>query len=108
MIFNQKMQLFLDGLKVKLKKMTGRIKSRGMKPKAPISALTSPKNGSKAAIVVAIIAEMDLEITLDVTLLRENGLEFESTNIFSRSIFAGCKYTIAKGPVPGGCNTEES
>lgn len=92
-IFNQNMILLLDGLKVKLKKTTGRIKSRGMKPKAPMSAFTSPKNGSNAAIVVAIITEMDLEITLDITLRRENGLHFGSTNISSRSMFAGCKYT---------------
>lgn len=53
--FNQKMGLRFDGLKVKLKKSTGSMKSRGKNQNAPITALMSPKNGSIAAKVVAML-----------------------------------------------------
>lgn len=70
--FTQKIGRLLDGLNVKLKQTAGRTKSSGMNPKAPISELISPKNGSMAAIVVAMTTDSDLKITLGTTFLTEN------------------------------------
>lgn len=71
-LFTQKMGLLLDGLNVKLKQTAGSTKSSGMNPKAPIRELISPKNGSMAAIVVAMTTDSDLNITLGTTFLTEN------------------------------------
>ena len=68
-VFNQKMGLRLDGLKVNLQKSIGSMKSRGKNPKAPITALMSPKNGSIAAMVVAAMTDSDRDITLGITLI---------------------------------------
>lgn len=72
MLFNQKVGLNFDSLNVELKKNIGRTKSRGMKPKAPIKELRSPKNGSIAAKVVAMTIITDRSITLGITLRTEN------------------------------------
>lgn len=89
--FNQKTRLCFDGLNVKLKKTTGKMKSRGMKPKAPMKALMSPKNGSIAAIVVAITTDSDLETILGITLRADHSLLFGSANVLSSTSFVGCK-----------------
>lgn len=89
--FNQKMGLRLDGLNVKLKNTTGKMKSSGIKPNAPIIEFMSPKNGSMAAIVVAIVIANDREITLGITLRLENSGLFGSANVCSSTSFVGCK-----------------
>jgi len=89
--FNQKTMLLFDGLNVKLKKTTGKTKSRGMKPKAPINELISPKNGSIAAIVVAMMTDIDLETALGITFRAENSFRFGSEKVFSSTSFVGCK-----------------
>lgn len=91
MMFNQKMGLFFDGLNVKLKKTTGNMKSSGMKPKAPITALMSAKNGSIAAIVVDITTDSDREINLGTALRPENSGLLASPNVRSSTSFVGCK-----------------
>ena len=91
--FTQKVRLRLEGLKVRLKNTTGKTKSKGKKPKAPMNAFMSPKNGSTAAIVVDTTIERDLEITLGITFRRENRLLLGSASIPSSTSFAGCKYT---------------
>ena len=85
------MGLFLDGLNVKLKNTTGKIKSRGMKPKAPMTALMSPKNGSIAAMVVAMTTEREREISLGITLRVENSVLDGSPNVLSSTSFVGCR-----------------
>lgn len=90
-MFNQKTKLRFDGLKVKLKNTTGKMKSRGMKPKAPITELMSPKNGSIAATVVAVMTDSDREITLGITLRAENSLLVGSANALSSTSFVGCR-----------------
>lgn len=89
--FNQKMGDRLDGLNVKLKKTAGKMKSSGMKPKAPMSEFMSPKNGSIAAITVAATVANDREITLGITFRIENSLLFGSPNACSNTSFVGCK-----------------
>ena len=98
-IFNQKIGLRFDGLNVKLKKTTGKMKSRGMKPKAPMTELMSPKNGSIAAIVVAITTDNDLETNLGITLRAENSLLFGSAKVLSSTSFVGCKYTCGRNHI---------
>lgn len=66
--FNQKIMLLFDGLK----NTTGKIKCRGMKPKAPINELISPKNGGIAVSVVAMMTENDLEAALGITFRAAN------------------------------------
>lgn len=90
-VFNQNIRLLFDGLNVKLKKITGNIKSSGMNPKAPMTELMSPKNGSIAAIVVAMMTEQDRETSLGKTFLGENSLLVGSANARSRTSFVGCK-----------------
>lgn len=75
--FNQKIMLLFDGLK----NTTGKIKSGGMKPKAPINELISPKNGGIAVIVVAMMTDDDLENALRIT--------FRAANSFLRRICKG-------------------
>jgi hypothetical protein len=48
------------------------MKSRGMNPNAPITALISPKKGNIAAIAVAMITDNDRETNLGTTLRMEN------------------------------------
>lgn len=81
----------LEGLNVRLKKTTGRTKSRGMKPKAPITELMSPKKGSIAAIVVAATTDSDRAITLGMILRAENSPLVGSANVFSSTSFVGCR-----------------
>jgi hypothetical protein len=92
------MGLLLDGLNVKLKKITGKTKSSGIKPKAPMSEFMSPKNGSMAAITVEIVTANDREITLGITLRLENSGLFGSPNVCSNTSFVGCKYTCINIP----------
>lgn len=89
--FNQNMGLRFDGLKVKLKKTTGKTKSRGMKPKAPMTELMSPKNGSIAAMVVDITTDNERATTLGITLRGENSLLIGSAKVCSSTSFVGCK-----------------
>ena len=91
LVFNQKMGLRFEGLNVKLKKITGRTKSRGMKPKAPITALMSPKKGSIAEIIVAVMTEREWEITLGMTFRAENSPLVGSEKVRSSTSFVGCK-----------------
>ncbi|CAN1171554.1 hypothetical protein LINPERHAP2_LOCUS29641, partial [Linum perenne] len=67
------------------------MKSNGMKPKAPIIALMSPKNGSIAANVVARTTEADRDRILGTTFRAENCSLFGSPNRLSRTSFVGCK-----------------
>lgn len=67
------------------------MKSRGMKPKAPITELMSPKNGSIAAMVVAKTTDSERKINLGITLRVENSLLFGSTNARSSTSFVGCR-----------------
>lgn len=90
-IFNQKTTLVFDGLNVKLKNTIGKTKSSGMKPKAPMSALMSPKNGSIAPKVVAATTDREREINLGTTLRPENSLLEGSPNVFSSTSFVGCR-----------------
>lgn len=87
--FNQKMRLLLDGLNVKLKNTIGKMKSRGMKPNAPMTALTSPKNGSIAAMVVDMTTDIDRAINLGIKFREENSLLDGSANVFSSTSFVG-------------------
>ncbi|KAL6967089.1 hypothetical protein U1Q18_032894 [Sarracenia purpurea var. burkii] len=89
--FNQKMGLLLDGLNVRLKKTTGRTKSSGKKPKAPMTALMSPKKGSIAAISVAVTTERDRETNLGMTFRAENSPLVGSANVLSNTSFVGCR-----------------
>jgi len=93
------MRLLLDGLNVKLKKITGKTKSSGIKPKAPMSEFMSPKNGSMAAIRVEIVMANDREISLGIALRFENSGLFGSPNVCSNTSFVGCKYTCIKYPI---------
>ena len=94
-MFNQKMGLRFDGLNVKLKNTTGNIKSSGIKPNAPMTALMSPKNGSIAAIVVAITTDSDRAISLGIAFRAENSVLVGSASVLSSTSFVGCKYTCA-------------
>jgi len=67
------------------------MKSRGIKPKAPIREFMSPKKGSMAAIMVEIVIANDREITLGITLRFENSGLFGSPNACSSTSFVGCK-----------------
>ena len=91
MTFNQKRKLRLDGLNVKLKNTIGKMKSRGMKPNAPMTALMSPKNGSIAAIMVAVMTDNERVTTLGITFLVENSGLDASPNVFSSTSFVGCR-----------------
>lgn len=48
------------------------MKSKGMHPNAPNTAMMSPKKGSIAAINVAVITESDRNISRGMTLRIEN------------------------------------
>jgi hypothetical protein len=85
------MRLRFEGLNVKLKNTTGNIKSRGMKPNAPITALMSPKNGSIAAIIVAITTDIDRAISLGMAFRAENSELLGSASVLSSTSFVGCK-----------------
>jgi hypothetical protein len=65
------------------------MKSRGKNPNAPITALMSPKNGSIAAKVVAMMTDSDREIILGITFRVENSLLFGSPNVRSSTPFVG-------------------
>lgn len=89
----QNMKLFLDGLKVMLKKTTGRTKSRGIKPKAPNKEFTSPKNGSIAATTVATATKRERATSRGMTLRTENSFFVGSLIALSKISFIGCRYT---------------
>ena len=67
------------------------MKSRGMNPNAPISAIRSPKKGNMAANMVAITTDNDRDINLGTMLRIENCFLFGSANFFSNASFVGCK-----------------
>lgn len=90
-VLTRKTRLRLEGLKVRLKKTIGNIKSIGMQPKAPSTAIISPKNGNIAANNVATTTDNDLEINLGTTFLIENSPTFGSANIVSNNSFVGCR-----------------
>lgn len=92
MEFNQKVNVRLEGLKVTLNNTTGRTKSSGRNPNAPITAFISPKNGSIADNVVAMPTDRDRDITLGITFRAENCSLFGSANNPSSTSFVGCKY----------------
>ena len=89
--FNQKIKPLFDGLNVKLKNTNGKIKSRGMNPKAPMSEFMSPKNGSIAPKVVAATTDSERAISLGKTLRGENSLLEGSPNVLSSTSFVGCR-----------------
>jgi len=62
-----------------------------MQPNAPNKAIMSPKKGSIAANVVAMITDSDREINRGTTLRIENSPFFGSENLFSNTTFVGCK-----------------
>lgn len=62
-----------------------------MQPNAPNKAIMSPKKGSIAGNVVAMITDSDREINRRTTLRIENSSFLVSENRFSSTIFVGCK-----------------
>lgn len=73
--------------------MAGNTKSRGKNPKEPITAFTSPKKGSMAAMVVAATTDRERVINLGITFRAENCGFFVLANVRSSTSLVGCKYT---------------
>lgn len=68
------------------------MKSKGMHPNDPNSAMMSPKKGNIAAKNVAMVTDNDRKINLGTTLRMENWSIFGLANHFSNTSFVGCKY----------------
>ena len=71
----------------------GRIKSKGVKPKAPMRPLISAKKGRRAATNVAVATYKPLKINLGMRFLKENLPTLGSDAFPSNTSNVGCEYT---------------
>ena len=71
----------------------GKIKSKGVKPKAPMRALISAKKGSMAATSVASVIYKPLKSNLGIKFLKANIPIVASEAFPSNTSNVGCEYT---------------